>query len=76
MPSLAVIIQPYVGKDEHIADLDTKEVPKYIMEKNEKLFQDAKVDREKAYDLKEELDRWDLFMFYEDRFLDLFKKDH
>ena len=67
---------PTVGKDEHIADLDTKEVPKYIMEKIEKLFQDAKIDREKAYDLKEELDRWDLFMFYEDRFLDLFKKDH
>ncbi|UCE19085.1 MAG: PAC2 family protein [Gemmatimonadota bacterium] len=67
---------PTAGKGERAADLDKKEVPKYIMEKIEKLFQEAKGNREKAYDLKEELDRWDLFKFYEDRFLDLFKKDH
>ena len=66
---------PSVGKSEPVGDLDKKEVPKYIMEKIEQLFREAKADREKAYDLKEELDRWDLFKFYEDRFLDLFKKD-
>ena len=66
---------PTVVKDERFAELDKKEVPKYIMEKIENLFQEAKTDREKAYDLKDELDRWNLFKFYEDRFLDLFKND-
>ncbi|MFQ6091121.1 MAG: PAC2 family protein [bacterium] len=66
---------PAVGKGKQIAELDKKEVPKYIMEKIEKLFQEARADKKKAYELKEELDRWDLFKFYEDRFLDLFKKD-
>ena len=66
---------PTVVKNERFADVDKKEVPKYIMEKIEKLFQEAKEDKKKAYDLKEELDRWDLFKFYEDRFLDLFQKD-
>lgn len=66
---------PTVGMEEQVAELDTKEVPKYIMEKIEKLFQEARADKKKAYELKEELDRWDLFKFYEDRFLDLFEKD-
>ena len=38
------------------------------------LFQEAKHDRSKAYELKHELDRLDVFKEYEDRFLDLFKK--
>lgn len=66
---------PTAGKGEHVDQIDEKEVPKYIMEKIEKLFQEAKSDRRKAYELKEELDRWALFKFYEDRFLDLFKED-
>jgi len=51
-----------------------KKVPGYIMEKIEKLFRDAKQDRSKAIVLKKELDRWDLYKLYEDRFLDLFKE--
>jgi hypothetical protein len=43
------------------------------MEKVEKLFKEALADRAKAIVLKEELDRWDLYKLYEDRFLDLFK---
>jgi proteasome assembly chaperone (PAC2) family protein len=39
----------------------------------EKLFEEAKHDRAKAYELKHELDRLQLFQDYEDRFLDLFK---
>jgi uncharacterized protein len=39
----------------------------------ERLFADATQDRSKAYELKRELDRLDLFSRYEDRFLDLFK---
>jgi proteasome assembly chaperone (PAC2) family protein len=51
-----------------------KKIPEYIMEKIEKLFRDAKSDKAKASDLKRELDRWDLYHLYEDRFLDLFRE--
>jgi proteasome assembly chaperone (PAC2) family protein len=40
----------------------------------EKLFRQAGKDRSKAYELKRELDRLDLYREYEDRFLDLFQK--
>lgn len=50
-----------------------KIIPPYIVDKIEKLFLDAKGDRAKAVVLKRELDRWDLYHAYEDRFLDLFK---
>ncbi len=40
----------------------------------EELFDQAGVDRSKAYELKRELDRLEVFDRYEDRFLDLFKK--
>jgi proteasome assembly chaperone (PAC2) family protein len=38
------------------------------------LFEQAELDRSKAYELKRELDRLEVFDRYEDRFLDLFKK--
>jgi proteasome assembly chaperone (PAC2) family protein len=41
----------------------------------EKLFKMAGEDRSRAYELKQELDRLGVFVDYEDRFLDLFKKD-
>ncbi len=40
----------------------------------EELFQQAAMDRSKAFELKQELDRLEVFGEYEDRFLDLFKK--
>jgi proteasome assembly chaperone (PAC2) family protein len=40
----------------------------------EELFEQAKKDRSKAFELKQELDRLGVFKDYEDRFLDLFKK--
>jgi len=40
----------------------------------EQLFAQARQDRSKAYELKRELDRLEVFADYEDRFLDLFKK--
>jgi len=52
-----------------------KKIPGYIMEKIEKLFVEAKHDKAKASTLKKELDRWDLYRLYEDRFLDLFKNN-
>jgi proteasome assembly chaperone (PAC2) family protein len=50
-----------------------RKVPGYVMERIEKLFLEARLDRSKAIVLKNELDRWDLYKNYEDRFLDLFK---
>lgn len=41
----------------------------------EMLFAAAAEDRSRAYELKSELDRLEVFSEYEDRFLDLFKKD-
>ena len=43
-------------------------------ERIERLFEQAAADRSKAYELKAELDRLDVFADYEDRFLDLFQK--
>jgi len=40
----------------------------------ERLFEQARQDRSKAYELKRELDRLGAFKDYEDRFLDLFQK--
>ncbi len=66
---------PAMDTGEKPPGLEEERVPNYIMEKIERLFQEARVDREKAIILKEELDRWHLYELYEDRFLDLFKKD-
>jgi hypothetical protein len=41
----------------------------------DELFRLAKDDRSKAYELKQELDRLDVFKQYEDKFLDLFKHE-
>ena len=48
--------------------------PPDLLQRVEKLFEEASGDREKAVLLKQELDRWGLFHLYEDRFLDLFDK--
>jgi uncharacterized protein len=40
----------------------------------EQLFEEARNDRSRAYELKQELDRMGLFGEFEDRFLDLFKE--
>ena len=50
-------------------------VSQFVLKKIERLFLEARTSREKALELKRELDRWGLFEMYEDRFLDLFKKD-
>lgn len=62
-------------EEEHdIAEVEDDKVPHIIMERIERMFQEAARDREKANELKRELDRWKLFELYEDRFLDLFKE--
>lgn len=40
----------------------------------EQLFEEARHDRSRAYELKQELDRLGVFTEFEDRFLDLFKE--
>jgi len=54
--------------------VEEEEVPSYVMRRIEQLFQDVASNREKASQLKEELDRWGLYELYEDRFLDLFRE--
>lgn len=49
-------------------------LPVSVKERIEKLFEAAKDDIAKANELKAELDKWNAYREYEDRFLDLFKK--
>jgi hypothetical protein len=49
-------------------------LPSSAREKIEGLFRDAQKDIAKANILKAELDRWNVYKEYEDRFLDLFKR--
>jgi len=49
-------------------------LPVSIKEKIDKLFEQTKSDISKANELKIELDKWNVYKEYEDRFLDLFKK--
>lgn len=56
------------------SDKTSGEVPLYVRQKIERLFREVRQDKNKAYMLKKELDKWNLFEAYEDRFLDLFKE--
>lgn len=49
-------------------------LPVSIKEKIDKLFVAAQEDISKAQELKAELDKWNVYKEYEDKFLDLFKK--
>jgi predicted ATP-grasp superfamily ATP-dependent carboligase len=50
-------------------------VSQQVLNRIEGLFDEAKTSRERAMELKRELDKWGLFEMFEDRFLDLFKKE-
>lgn len=49
-------------------------LPASMKERIEKLFEQSRADIAKATELKVELDKWNVYKEYEDRFLDLFKK--
>ncbi|NLE01294.1 MAG: hypothetical protein GX640_15620 [Fibrobacter sp.] len=68
---------PSINKDEddEISEIEDEKVPHYVMEKIEQLFREAEKNRESATELKRELDRWNLYELYENRFLDLFEDD-
>ncbi|MFP4680864.1 MAG: PAC2 family protein [Chitinispirillaceae bacterium] len=59
--------------EEGASEVDHQEVPRYVMDRIEKLFDAAARDHSKAPELKKELDKWNLYHLYEDRFLDLFE---
>ena len=50
-------------------------VPEYVMARIERLFKELsqKKDKDRAMELKAELDKWGLYEIYEKRFLNLFK---
>lgn len=50
-------------------------LPVSVKEKIEKLFEESKIDILKANELKVELDKWNVYKEYEDKFLDLFRKN-
>jgi len=50
-------------------------LPISVKEKIENLFTRAQADIARASELKAELDRWNVYKDYEDRFLDLFRKN-
>jgi proteasome assembly chaperone (PAC2) family protein len=58
--------EPSESKEKDVSDTDRRKI--------DTLFNQAKKDRSKAFELKRELDRLNVFKEYEDRFLDLFKK--
>jgi proteasome assembly chaperone (PAC2) family protein len=58
--------RPEAVEEERLAAADQERI--------EGLFEQARKDRSKAFELKQELDRLGIFKDYEDRFLDLFKK--
>ncbi|MBN1522010.1 MAG: PAC2 family protein [Candidatus Aureabacteria bacterium] len=63
-------------EEEKMPDINqSSEIPSSVRKKIERLFDSAKKDKTIAHRLKEELDRWDLFREYEDRFLDLFREN-
>jgi hypothetical protein len=50
-------------------------LPASVKEKIEKLFEESKSNIAKANELKAQLDKWNVYKEYEDRFLDLFHKN-
>lgn len=56
------------------SDIESPKVSPRDAARIEELFDQAQQDRDKAYELKRELDRLNVFSDYENRFLDLFKR--
>ncbi|MDD5724878.1 MAG: PAC2 family protein [Candidatus Omnitrophica bacterium] len=50
-------------------------LPVSVKDKIEKLFEESRRDISRAKELKVELDKWNVYKEYEDKFLDLFRKN-
>jgi proteasome assembly chaperone (PAC2) family protein len=70
-----LVIRPREAEEpgEEVWAEEKGQVPEAVRQEIEQLFDEVKKDKTKASDLKAELDRWDIFDQYEDRFLDLFR---
>lgn len=66
---------PGVSREQTVREEKRSKTPEGAMLRVEQLFEELTVNKskKKAAKLKEELDRWNLYDLYEDRFLDLFK---
>ncbi|MEZ6131009.1 MAG: PAC2 family protein [Planctomycetaceae bacterium] len=62
------------AEDIRVEDEETPGLPAEDQQHLEELFKAAAEDRSRAYELKRELDRLEVFNDYEDRFLDLFRE--
>lgn len=62
------------GESPEIEQADESQLGVEDLRRIDELFERARVDRSKAYELKQELDRLGVFHDYEDQFLDLFQK--
>ena len=73
----AVYSQGEEQVDEGLEAVDVESVPRVVMERIERMFVEVSRNRSqvRAEALKRELDRWNLYAFYEDRFLDLFRNE-
>jgi len=57
-----------------LLDIDTRGIPVDARVRIDELFRKVSTGEIEPHELKDELDHWDLFKEYEDRFLTLFKK--
>jgi hypothetical protein len=64
-----IVIRP---REEPVEKVE--EVPESVRRKIERLFRDVEKDSSRVVELKAELDEWDLFPEYEDRFLNIFRR--
>ncbi len=64
-------------EEEGVDQIAEDKVPQHVMARIEQLFWEVTNERskEKALVLKKVLDRWNLYQFYEDRFLNLFRQE-
>ncbi len=65
---------PADDEEEHEEEEPKPTIDPAVRARLERLFEEARTDRDKAFQLKEELDRHGVFREYEGRFLDLFKR--
>ena len=76
LESVQAAVEPHLHEEEEhaVETTDEEGLSPQDERRIEDLFAQAKRDRSKAYELKRELDRLEVFKEFEDRFLDLFKK--
>ncbi len=69
-------MEPEQEHEEELGKVEEEKIPQYVMQKIDRLFSEVERTRsqDKATELKKELDKWNLYRFYEDRFLNVFRK--